>query len=177
MHLWTNCLFCVYHSEILQTLESAGKGHLKVFEGKSSETTVSALLGSSSLVSYNVALQARIDAVTQQMINGLGLSSQDVLEIPSLFEPYGSQSRAVGLMPNLVNSLVVGDRLIAADPFGPVDNGVDVFRQALVRAVKPLGMQVDFVDNWYPYHQWLGEVHCGTNAVRTPPATPWWSVP
>ena len=162
---------------ILQGLDAAGKGHLKVFEGTSKETTVSALLGSTALVTYNISLQARIDATTQEMVSGLGLSPQDVLGIPSLFEPYGGSGQAVGLMPNLVNSLVVGDHLIAADPFGPVDGGVDQFKQPLVRALKPLGLQVDFVDDWYPYHEWLGEVHCGTNAVRTPSATPWWSVP
>jgi hypothetical protein len=24
------------------------------------------------------------------------------------------------------------------------------------------------VDNFYPYHRWGGEVHCGTNATRRP---------
>jgi protein-arginine deiminase len=162
---------------LLQGLASAGKGHLKVFEGKSSETTVSGLLGASTLVSYNQQLQARIDFTIQQMVTGLGLDPQDVIAVPSLFEPHGSTGRAVALMPNLVNSLVVGDRLIAADPFGPVDGGLDLFRLALLRAVTPLGLRVDFVDDWFPYHEWSGEVHCGTNAVRTPPATPWWSVP
>jgi len=162
---------------ILQRLASSGKGGLKVFEGKSAETTVQAILSNTALVNYNLSLQARVDFVRQQLVSGLGLAQADIVEIPSLFERYGSTQRAVGYMPNLVNSLVVGDRLIAADPFGPVDGGVDCFKEPLVRAVTPLGMQVDFIDNWYPYHQWLGEVHCGTNAIRTPDATPWWSVP
>jgi len=162
---------------ILQGLAAAGKGQLAVFQGKSSQTTVQGLLGNTSLINYNVGLQTRIDLVRQQMISALTIAPADVIEVPALFSPYNAAQQAVGLMPNMVNSLVVGDRLISANPFGPVDGGVDQFAQPLVQALAPLGLQVDFVDNWYPYHEWLGEVHCGTNAVRIPSDTLWWTVP
>ncbi|MHC4845540.1 MAG: protein-arginine deiminase family protein [Planctomycetota bacterium] len=77
----------------------------------------------------------------------------------------------------MANALVVGDRFITSDPFGPRVEGVDAFAQPVIDALTPLGLTVDFVDDWYPYHEWWGEVHCGTNAVRDPPATPWWALP
>ena len=33
-----------------------------------------------------------------------------------------------------------------------------------------------FVDDWYTYHLSMGEVHCGTNVLRTPdPDAQWWA--
>ncbi len=76
----------------------------------------------------------------------------------------------------LVNSLIAGDRVISADPFGPVDGSVDKFKEPFAQSMNAIGLQVDFVDDWYPYHEWWGEVHCGTNAVRTPAVGDWWAV-
>lgn len=159
---------------ILQDLQAQGHGAVPVFAGKSDQTTVSALLAWSAFVSYNVACQASIDAVRQQIKQGFGLEDADIVEAPALFWKLGSGPRAVAHMPNMVNSLVVGTHVIAANPFGPVIGGVDAFQQPLRDVLEPLGLTVDFVDNWSPYHLGLGEVHCGTNAVRTPLATPWW---
>jgi len=119
--------------------------------------------------------QATIDAVRQQMKNGLGIAEADIVDVPALFEK-DSGGRGVAHMPNMVNALVLGSHFITSDPFGPVDGGVDQFKAPIVSALTAIGMVVDFVDDWYPYHQWLGEVHCGTNAIRTPPAESWWEV-
>ena len=39
----------------------------------------------------------------------------------------------------------------------------------------PAGLEVNFLDDWSTYHLQLGEVHCGTNVVRTPLQN-WWEV-
>lgn len=162
--------------QILQDLQSAGKGSLKVFEGTSAETTVNGLLSWSNFVSYNTGLQPTIDGVRQQMKTGLGIAETDIIDIPALFWKGGGGNRAIAHMPNMVNSLVVGGHFIAPDPFGPVDGSVDKFKEPADAALGAIGLTVDYVDNWYPYHEWWGEVHCGTNAVRTPPETLWWSL-
>ena len=59
-------------------------------------------------------------------------------------------------------------------PFGPRIGGVDVFETAVQNA---LGSgNVIFIDDWELYHALLGEVHCGTNVIRVPPANyqQWW---
>jgi protein-arginine deiminase len=163
--------------DILADLSSGGQGALPVFEGKGDETTVDALLGWSDFVAYNQACQASIDGVRQVVKDGFGLSESDIIDLPALFWKGGGTQRAIAHMPNMVNALIVGDRFIASDPFGPHVSGVDAFAQPVVDALSPLGLTVEFVDDWYPYHEWWGEVHCGTNATRDPPATPWWTVP
>ncbi len=58
--------------------------------------------------------------------------------------------------------------------FGPRLGGVDVFETA---AKNVLGStNVVLVDDWKWYHALLGEVHCGTNVIRIPPAKyrKWW---
>jgi len=37
-----------------------------------------------------------------------------------------------------------------------------------------LGNTTKYVDDFTSYHERLGEVHCGTNSRRQPPAPPWW---
>ncbi len=162
---------------ILQDLQNQGKGGLTVFAGTSDQTTVNGLLGWTQFVNYNQNLQATIDAVRQQMKTGCGIAEQDIIDVPSLFWKYGGTNQALAHMPNMVNSLIAGTRVIAADPFGPVDGSVDKFKEPFVQEMNAIGLQVDFVDDWYPYHEWWGEVHCGTNATRTPAAGDWWAVP
>jgi len=162
--------------QILQDLQNAGKGSLVVFEGTSDQTTVNGLLSWTSFVSYNSGLQATIDGVRQEMKSGLGIAEGDIIDIPALFWKAGYGNRAIAHMPNMVNSLVVGNRFIAPDPFGPVDGSVDKFKEPVDQALGAIGLHVDYVDDWYPYHEWWGEIHCGTNAVRTPPDTLWWSL-
>ncbi len=159
---------------ILQDLQNAGKGGLAVFQGKSSQTTVNGILANTSLVTYNQGLQPVIDAVRVQMKTGLGIAEADIIDIPALFSNY-SGGKAVAYMPNMVNSMVLGNHFLSADPFGPVDGGVDKFKEPVIQALGAIGMSIAWLDDW-TYHEGLGEVHCGTNATRTPPATPWWTV-
>jgi protein-arginine deiminase len=38
-----------------------------------------------------------------------------------------------------------------------------------------VGITVHYIENWDLYHRLLGEVHCGTNALRAVPSgTKWW---
>lgn len=40
--------------------------------------------------------------------------------------------------------------------------------------VNPLGLTLHFLDDWCEYHVQLGEVHCGTNTLRTTTSARWW---
>ncbi len=40
----------------------------------------------------------------------------------------------------------------------------------------PESLELHFLDNWETYHLMWGEVHCGTNILRTPSALNWWEV-
>jgi hypothetical protein len=67
--------------------------------------------------------------------------------------------------------------------FIPEDN-VDLLEAFLQATLMKLGLKVHFIDDWNEYHRKEGEVHCGTNALRTPPqtettyvGTKWWDAP
>jgi hypothetical protein len=50
----------------------------------------------------------------------------------------------------------------------PEDN-VDLFEAYMVAVLSRIGLTVHFIDDWDYYHRMDGEVHCGTNVLRTPP--------
>ncbi len=54
---------------------------------------------------------------------------------------------------------------------------VDLFEAYIQVRLEALGLTVHFVDSWY-YHIRLGEIHCGTNALRQMPETSvkWWTI-
>ncbi len=52
----------------------------------------------------------------------------------------------------------------------------DPFIQAF-EEVAPAGLGLNFLDDWEGYHLWWGEVHCGTNILRTPRSDlMWWEL-
>lgn len=79
-----------------------------------------------------------------------------------------------GDMPNM---FVGNDRLMIPKPFGPwiedntnPNHGYDLFERDLTQKIAAIvnGPTCDFIDDWDDYHVALGEIHCGTNELRTP---------
>jgi len=56
---------------------------------------------------------------------------------------------------------------------------VDIFEAYVYLLFQRFGLTVDFLDDWDQYHIAHGEIHCGTNAYRTPPNVAkkdrWWN--
>jgi hypothetical protein len=55
---------------------------------------------------------------------------------------------------------------------------VDVFEAYMTVVARALGITLHWVDSWF-YHVRLGELHCGTNVLRTAPgrkSVPWWNI-
>ncbi len=85
---------------------------------------------------------------------------------PSLFEGYGTTNprRCHAFLPGVVNLLVVRDHLIVPATHIPG------FDKAIEARLKAQGNKVHFIDDT-PYHTSMGEIHCGTNALRDPNRT------
>ena len=136
------------------------------------ERPVAETLNNKALMDAQEFVQNRIDAVRRTLQDGLGVADEDIIEIPVLFSAswdrypgrYGAET------VNMVNSLLLGDVLIVPDPHGPLVDGKDVLLEAVKDRLEPLGIRVWAVDDFYPYHRYGGEVHCGTNATRSPAA-------
>ena len=63
---------------------------------------------------------------------------------------------------------------VAPDPFGPVIDGVDIFKKDFETKLTAIGYTVRWIDDWDLYHAEEGEIHCGTNAARAIPDVKWW---
>ncbi|MBX2833183.1 MAG: hypothetical protein KTR23_18820 [Rhodospirillales bacterium] len=80
-----------------------------------------------------------------------------------------------GDMPNM---FVGNTRLMIPKPCGPwivdltdnVNHGYDLFERDLQQKLAAIvnGPTCVFIDDWVDYHTMLGEIHCGTNEVRSP---------
>lgn len=168
---------------VLDRLIADGHGDVLMFEGLrrgDPETGTAAEVGVQELRSdllfweANDTVQAIMDLNREMLMMELDIGESDVIELPVLFwPPTPEYPRTAAFFPDMVNHLVIGNVSVVPRPYGPRIGGEDAFEQAF-RAALP-ERDVRFVDDWYAYHEQLGEVHCGTNARRRPPADlHWW---
>jgi protein-arginine deiminase len=168
---------------VLRGLRETGHGSAVLFEGKrrkdpsggrdsSAEVTVEELLVWADLWDANEYFQQIMDVNREILTQGLGLEDADVYAIPVLFWPPRHQ-RTVAFFPDMVNHLVIGQTSIVPKPYGPIVDGEDAFERSFRETVPE--RDVRFIDDWYSYHEMMGEVHCGTNALRAPFSdVRWW---
>ncbi|MFT4624775.1 MAG: hypothetical protein ACI8PZ_003438 [Myxococcota bacterium] len=144
--------------------------------------SVGEILDDRALIAINEDYQRDyIDPTVDRFKAELGLDDGDIVRVPALFEEIGACGPyGLALIPATVNMLVstgedgaveafLPDPFLRGDDEGPES---DPF-VALVNDLLPANVTPHWVDNWYTYHLAWGEVHCGTNTVRTPTAN-WW---
>lgn len=175
---------------LLKKAEAEGHGGVLAYsrEGVSNKT-ISDLLNDNVFLNENATAAAAIDANLAIIKRETGIADSEVLSVPGLFsaisfdgadlnfddfppvsgdEPivYGP-GVLVASHPAAINGIVI-DRKHYFSPrqFGPVINGVDILQQGIDQAYAQVGMQVNYIDDWRSHHNWAGEIHCGTNAVR-----------
>lgn len=143
--------------------------------------TAGDLQNDAGLRALNEELQAdELDPIRDQFVAELGLEESDIIYVPSLFEDIAGCG-AAALIPGMVNLIVSNPEdgpidLFLADPYFRQDEGdqsVDPMIEAFTESL-PEGLVPHYVDNWDVYHLALGEVHCGTNVLRTP-TEDWWT--
>lgn len=170
---------------ILQTMYNAGQGSTVLFAGRGShQTTVTALWTNNALMQLNQETQLRIDQARNQIKAATGLTDADFVHIPCLYENVGSNYLAA-LNPGSVNLITLPSTngtiyLALPDPEGPDIGGVDQFQLDINNQLAPYDTagnpySITYVDVFYSYHTLLGEAHCGSNTVRTPPNDDWWN--
>ena len=135
---------------------------------------------------YNERIQAdHLDPILDELIAGFGLSDEEVIRWPSIFEevvePGFGACGGLALVPGSVNLLLVNEPdgssvAVMADPFFRADGAaasqdpfIQEYERLLPEEVKPV-----WVDDWDVYHLGMGEVHCGTNTRRTQDIE-WWT--
>ncbi len=173
--------------ERLEELSAQGHGDVQMFvglefwDGSPAATSIDEVLADTQIMAWSQEAQGHIDGILQTFISEFGLTPEEIIEIPFMWEK--DQGGLIAWNPGTVNAFVANDLIVFPDPHGPVIGGVDVFAEELRALVGPdsqlgsegQGLTVHFTDDWYAYHNNLGEVHCGTNMVGPPPADmKWW---
>jgi protein-arginine deiminase len=169
----------------LVALNGTGGGALQVFAGRSGwQTTVSAIVGNAALGTLQGQVQTRIDQGRDEIKAATGLTDADFIELPVMFEHVGASLWLAAYNPGVVNLVCLpaanGTTYLAIpDPEGPDPGTGDIWQldiQAQLASLDTAANPYDitFVDVFFSYHDLLGEAHCGTNTVRTPPNEDWW---
>jgi protein-arginine deiminase len=164
---------------MLLELEAAGHGDARLFTGRSwragapAEVSVSALLADVDVMTESAKAAAEVEAQLEILRAATGIGDGEIVRVPFLH--HAVAGRAVAYQPGTVNLLALrGDLVAAPDPLGPIVDGKDVFKEQLEEALAAHGIAVRWIDVWDLLHRNLGEVHCGTNALRAAPAARWW---
>jgi len=183
---------------MLTTLNTNGNGSAVLFPGKfwlnqqgsqlnvKADITVSALLADTEIMAASDAAAANIAPVLAAIKAAAGLSDDEIIEMPTLFEraDYGAGFEYVAHTPGTVNLRALNGAVGIPKPWGPQVGGVDIFEKDLQdrlgTAVNHLGtdgngLKVVFVEDWDDYHALDGEVHCAsTTSINSMPNVKWW---
>jgi protein-arginine deiminase len=125
-------------------------------------------------------VQSKIDDAKEKFKLKLGLEETDFISLPVLFRKY--KGSHIAYSPGVVNMLVLTKadgtvNLCIPKPFGPRAFGKCQFEKAIKADLGPpsaTGVKLKFIDDFETYHEWEGEIHCGTNSKRKPPEDRWW---
>ncbi|WP_084433300.1 protein-arginine deiminase domain-containing protein [Kibdelosporangium aridum] len=175
--------------DLLRTAQRAGHGATRMFsQPEAGAETIDQVLRNDTLLRANALATRRIEANLRILKRETGVRDDEIVKVPQLFTT-ADLSRAVskrrqttkvnmhGLgayVPGAVNGIVLNSKhYVAAQQWGPVVNGQDIFANAVSAAYGKLGMTVHYVDDWSSHHIGGGEVHCGTNTFRET-SRPWW---
>ncbi|XP_011361901.1 protein-arginine deiminase type-3 [Pteropus vampyrus] len=163
--------------KLFQEKRKWGHGRALLFEGlvgnvRVNTISINQVLSNENLINYNKFVQSCIDWNREVLKRELGLTEQDIVDIPQLFKT--EKRKAVAFFPDLVNMLVLGKYLGIPKPFGPIINGRCCLEEKVRSLLEPLGLHCTFIDDFTPYHMLHGEVHCGTNVRRQPFPFKWW---
>ena len=166
---------------MLEEQVELGHGKAKLFVGMrasgwlggSAEISIDDLLADTEVMAESAKAAAAVDKQREILVRETGLTDSEIVRVPYLHMPSGGGS--VAYQPGTLNGIYLSDGVFAApDPHGPVIDGKDIFKKQLEDALAPHGITVKWVEDWDLYHIQSGEVHCGSNAVRSTPETKWW---
>lgn len=187
--------------QLLKDAKTAGAGRTRMFAGKESidlsafklrqsTRTVNQVLADRKLLKSNAQAAGHIDRQVATLLAETGLRPDELVRVPVLFDAESGELAAAfgaggttkgpkysAYSPGIANGLsLTSKQFIAPDPHGPDVNGRDIFQRATEDALRTVGVEVRFVENWDWLHTGGGEVHCGTNAFRDiSGAARWWA--
>ncbi|MEQ8822154.1 MAG: protein-arginine deiminase family protein [Sumerlaeia bacterium] len=156
--------------KIMRRLDTDADKDAPLLSTYKEEMTVASFLADEELIAYNEDVQAKyLDPLVEKIQSEFGVAPRDIVRVPAFYEKDGRS-----MVPNMVNSVILGDMVIVPAPEGPVVDGRDVLEADLRARLKDLPVKVFFVND-EQYHKWCGNVHCATNVRRHAAADEWWT--
>lgn len=150
------------------------QGHAMEGRSYSAARTINSILADTELMAFNQSDQAHIDMMRETLQAEAGLTDAEVIEIPFLMWEI-ENGRGAAYMPGTVNLLLFGRNVVMARPHAAAIGGADFMEAHLTDLLQAEGITVHFAEQWDILHTALGEVHCGTDALRRIPAQgAWW---
>jgi protein-arginine deiminase len=128
----------------------------------SSPRAASQVLGTTSYDSYNQDIQALIDDTIEVAKTELDIDDDDIVELPVYYSALAWGSGAGANWSSPVNSPYVNGSIIIGNT--ETEESVKADIEGRLSAV---GVDVAWVHD-ADYHQFGGNVHCGTNTAKTP---------
>lgn len=126
--------------------------------------TIDQALADGRFLRANRFATSRIAANVDLIQAETGLTDEEILKVPALFE---GKRRLAAYVPGAVNNLLISpDRVLVARQWGPKIDGEDIFGAAVTDTYGEAGISVSYIDDFMSYHVYGGEIHCGTNSLR-----------
>ncbi|EMP26850.1 Protein-arginine deiminase type-1 [Chelonia mydas] len=162
--------------KLFKEKQRAGNGNAAQFAGLENVKTITIdeMLADKTLRSDSEYVQSCIDWNRHALKEELGLTEQDIIDIPQLFVL--NSSRADAFFPDMVNMIVLGKHLGIPKPFGPIVDGRCCLEENVRSLLEPLDLTCTFINDFFSYHTLFGEIHCGTNVRRKPFSFKWWNM-
>ncbi|XP_006034798.2 protein-arginine deiminase type-1 [Alligator sinensis] len=162
--------------QLFEEKQQQGHGDAAQFTGLAGMAiiTIDEILANETLRRSNRYAQNCIDWNRKILKQELGLSEEDIIDIPQLFVLRNSFADA--FFPNLVNLVVLGTHLGIPKPFGPIVDGQCCLEEKVRSLLEPLGLTCTFINDFFSYFELEGDVHCGTNVLRKPFSFQWWNM-
>ncbi|XP_053864811.1 protein-arginine deiminase type-1-like [Malaclemys terrapin pileata] len=162
--------------KLFKEKQREGHGSAAQFAGLENVQTITIdeMLADETLRSDSEYVQSCIDWNRHTLKEELGLTEQDIIDIPQLFVL--NSSRADAFFPDMVNMIVLGKHLGIPKPFGPIVDGRCCLEENVRSLLEPLGLVCIFINDFFTYHTLSGEIHCGTNVIRKPFSFKWWNM-
>lgn len=142
---------------------------------KPCEITVGKLLNANDHDSFlfakrNSRYQACINWNREVLKKELGIDEDKIIDVPALYEQYDEMGHALDYFPGAANLIVPAPGYV-----GVPKSFYQPFEDDITNSFNKHGIDVTFINTWYPYFLQMGEIHCGTNFVRKPFETKWWN--
>lgn len=167
--------------ELVKKLQEDGHGEESLISAPGGQgTTIDLALEGGHAERLNLNAERIINENIATLKREIGIPDDYIVRVPMFYRAeldddgpdgvnFDGDYFAADFIPNPVNGVVMKNReFFAPKTWGPVIDGIDVFEQAVTNAFAKAGMTTKYVNTYEVLYVHGGEVHCGTNALRTP---------